>query len=101
MICSGAFRFDTGGPGSCLRRYSDPTFFRRVSAGPGEKNVGKVRGDKKARKMKVLFFFFLKGSIRQCYQPKYVISLLLCDEIVRLPSFLIFKGILLVAVSLV
>ncbi|XP_030462059.2 SCAR-like protein 2 isoform X1 [Syzygium oleosum] len=45
-------KFDTGGPGSCLRRYSDPTFFRRVSAGPDEKNVGKVRGDKKARKMK-------------------------------------------------
>ncbi|XP_071724603.1 uncharacterized protein [Rutidosis leptorrhynchoides] len=22
-------KFDTGGPGSCLRRYSDPTFFRR------------------------------------------------------------------------
>ncbi|KAF8031116.1 hypothetical protein BT93_D0344 [Corymbia citriodora subsp. variegata] len=45
-------KFDTGGPGSCLRRYSDPTFFRRVSASLDERNVGKVRGDKKARKMK-------------------------------------------------
>ncbi|XP_030547198.2 SCAR-like protein 2 [Rhodamnia argentea] len=45
-------KFDPGGPGSSLRRYSDPTFFRRVSASLDERNVGKVRGDKKARKMK-------------------------------------------------
>ncbi|KAI3440014.1 Protein SCAR (Protein WAVE) [Psidium guajava] len=45
-------KFDAGGPGSSLRRYSDPTFFRRVSASLDERNVGKVRGDKKVRKMK-------------------------------------------------
>lgn len=61
MIYSGAFRFDTGGPGSCLRRYSDPTFFRRVAASLDERNVGKVRGDKKAHKTKVRVF--LKGRI--------------------------------------
>ncbi|KAL0363462.1 UNVERIFIED_CONTAM: protein SCAR3 [Sesamum calycinum] len=26
-------RFDPGGPGSCLKRYSDPTFFKRAASG--------------------------------------------------------------------
>ncbi|XP_038690594.1 protein SCAR1-like isoform X2 [Tripterygium wilfordii] len=45
-------KFDTGGPGSCLRRYSDPTFFRRLSGESTEANTGKVQRDKKARKSK-------------------------------------------------
>lgn len=47
------FRFDTGGPGSCLKRYSDPTFFKRVSARPDEANTEKVQRDRKARRSKV------------------------------------------------
>ncbi|XP_038691612.1 protein SCAR1-like isoform X3 [Tripterygium wilfordii] len=45
-------KFDTSGPGSCLRRYSDPTFFRRVSGESIEANARKVQRDKKARKSK-------------------------------------------------
>lgn len=56
-------KFDTGGPGSCLRRYSDPTFFRRVAASPDERNVGKVRGDKKAHKTKKRRSFPKNGEL--------------------------------------
>ncbi|XP_052201933.1 protein SCAR3-like isoform X2 [Diospyros lotus] len=45
-------KFDSGGPGTCLRRYSDPTFFRRASASSGEANVEKVLKDRKARRSK-------------------------------------------------
>ncbi|XP_023541544.1 protein SCAR3-like isoform X1 [Cucurbita pepo subsp. pepo] len=44
-------KFDTGGPGSCLKRYSDPTFFRRTSTS-GKVSLEKVRSDKKAQKIK-------------------------------------------------
>lgn len=44
-------KFDTGGPGSCLKRYSDPSFFKRVSATSNELNAERQR-DKKARKSK-------------------------------------------------
>lgn len=47
-------RFDTGGPGSCLKRYSDPTFFKRVSAASDEVNAEKVLRERKARRSKVL-----------------------------------------------
>ncbi|KAI4368131.1 hypothetical protein MLD38_016725 [Melastoma candidum] len=45
-------KFDPGGAGSCLRRYSDPTFFRKVSTSTDETNSLRVRGEKKARKIK-------------------------------------------------
>ncbi|KAF2305299.1 hypothetical protein GH714_003548 [Hevea brasiliensis] len=45
-------KFDTGGPGSCLKRYSDPTFFRRASGNYNEPYVEKVPKEKKARKNK-------------------------------------------------
>lgn len=48
------YRFDPGGPGSCLRRYSDPTFFKRASAGYGEACSKKIRKDKKVRRTEVL-----------------------------------------------
>ncbi|XP_011657763.1 protein SCAR3 isoform X2 [Cucumis sativus] len=44
-------KFDTGGPGSCLKRYSDPTFFKRMSTS-GKISLEKVRSDKKAHKIK-------------------------------------------------
>ncbi|XP_022139966.1 protein SCAR3-like isoform X2 [Momordica charantia] len=44
-------KFDTGGPGSCLKRYSDPTFFKRTSTS-GKVSLEKVRSDKKAQKIK-------------------------------------------------
>jgi hypothetical protein len=47
------FRFDTGGPGSCLKRYSDPTFFKKASVTSGEVTTGKIQIDKKARRSKV------------------------------------------------
>ncbi|GMP74329.1 hypothetical protein CsSME_00031780 [Camellia sinensis var. sinensis] len=46
-------KFDTGGPGSCLKRYSDPTYFRRASANSREANVEKVSKDRKACRSKV------------------------------------------------
>lgn len=39
-------KFDIGGPGSCLKRYSDPTYFKRASPG-NIVRVQKVRRDKK------------------------------------------------------
>ncbi|XP_062095899.1 protein SCAR3 isoform X2 [Humulus lupulus] len=45
-------KFDTGGPGSCLKRYSDPTFFKRVSAVSDEVNAEKNPRDRKARRSK-------------------------------------------------
>lgn len=47
------FRFDPGGPGSCLKRYSDPTFFKRASVGSDEEYIEKVLKEKKGRKIKV------------------------------------------------
>lgn len=43
-------KFDAGGPGSCLKRYSDPTFFRRVSGCTIDATADKIQGEKKARK---------------------------------------------------
>ncbi|OAY24938.1 protein SCAR3 isoform X2 [Manihot esculenta] len=45
-------KFDTGGPGSCLKRYSDPTFFRRASGNFNEPDVEKFPKEKKTRKTK-------------------------------------------------
>lgn len=45
-------RFDAGGPGSCLKRYSDPAFFKRASASSEIANGEKPRYEKKARKNK-------------------------------------------------
>ncbi|KAL3576189.1 hypothetical protein D5086_021472 [Populus alba] len=45
-------KFDTGGPGSCLKRYSDPTFFRRASSNATEPDAVKVPKDKRARETK-------------------------------------------------
>ncbi|XP_023000931.1 protein SCAR3-like isoform X2 [Cucurbita maxima] len=44
-------KFDTRGPGSCLKRYSDPTFFKKTSTS-GKISLEKVRSDKKAHKIK-------------------------------------------------
>ncbi|XP_073150142.1 protein SCAR3 isoform X2 [Henckelia pumila] len=46
-------RFDPGGPGSCLKRYSDPTLFKRASVAFGEassKNISKNRQSRKIKK---------------------------------------------------
>ncbi|KAI5657342.1 hypothetical protein M9H77_26135 [Catharanthus roseus] len=45
-------KFDTGGPGSCLKRYSDPSFFRKASTGSEVAYSDKVLKDKKGRKIK-------------------------------------------------
>ncbi|XP_034211846.1 protein SCAR3 isoform X2 [Prunus dulcis] len=45
-------KFDTGGPGSCLKRYSDPTFFKKASANPDEANVEQVRRSRKGQRSK-------------------------------------------------
>jgi len=47
-------RFDINGPGSCLKRYSDPTYFRRASSNLSQGNK-KFQKDKKHCKMKVWF----------------------------------------------
>ncbi|XP_061977193.1 protein SCAR1-like isoform X3 [Populus nigra] len=45
-------KFDTGGPGSCLKRYSDPAYFRRVSGNVTGPDAEKLPKDKIARKSK-------------------------------------------------
>ncbi|KAK9064285.1 hypothetical protein SSX86_015665 [Deinandra increscens subsp. villosa] len=45
-------KFDIGGPGSCFRRYSDPTYFKRSSTGPYEAHLQSVPREKKARRNK-------------------------------------------------
>ncbi|CAA0808795.1 Protein SCAR3 [Striga hermonthica] len=45
-------KFDPAGPGSCLKRYSDPTFFRRASEASGDAICYKTSKDKKGRKIK-------------------------------------------------
>ncbi|KAL5065728.1 hypothetical protein RYX36_027465 [Vicia faba] len=45
-------KFDTGGPGSCFRRYSDPTFFKKVSAVSEERYSEKTKKARKSRKSK-------------------------------------------------
>ncbi|KAK4440049.1 protein SCAR3 [Sesamum alatum] len=45
-------RFDPGGPGSCLKRYSDPTFFKRASVASGEAGTPKVSKDNQGYKIK-------------------------------------------------
>ncbi|XVE51461.1 hypothetical protein DITRI_Ditri02bG0042700 [Diplodiscus trichospermus] len=47
-----AIRFDAGGPGSCLKRYSDPTYFKKASGSSIEEDSGKVPRDKKTHKSK-------------------------------------------------
>ncbi|KAK7318805.1 hypothetical protein RJT34_03512 [Clitoria ternatea] len=45
-------KFDIGGPGSCFRRYSDPTFFKRVAADSDESFFQKTEKARKSRKNK-------------------------------------------------
>ncbi|KAE9610423.1 hypothetical protein Lalb_Chr07g0186451 [Lupinus albus] len=45
-------KFDIGGPGSCFKRYSDPTFFKRVSADSDESYSEKNQKARKTRKNK-------------------------------------------------
>ena len=56
------FRFDTGGPGSCLKRYSDPSYFRRVSGNVTEPDAEKLPKDKRAKKSKVILFSITNSS---------------------------------------
>lgn len=44
-------KYEIGGPGSCLKRYSDPAFFRRAS-GNSSMNDEKSKKERKARKAK-------------------------------------------------
>ncbi|PWA59014.1 SCAR/WAVE family [Artemisia annua] len=46
-------KFDIGGPGSCFKRYSDPTYFKRTSAGRYEAHLQSVPREKKARRNKL------------------------------------------------
>ncbi|CAA2955591.1 Hypothetical predicted protein [Olea europaea subsp. europaea] len=45
-------KFDPGGPGSCVKRYSDPTFFKRASARSNEAYSKKITRDKFVRSIK-------------------------------------------------
>ncbi|XP_022866322.1 protein SCAR3-like isoform X4 [Olea europaea var. sylvestris] len=58
-------KFDPGGPGSCLRRYSDPTFFKRASAGYGEACSKKIRKDKKVRRTERRSSWLMNGKVSQ------------------------------------
>ncbi|XP_021766109.1 SCAR-like protein 2 isoform X2 [Chenopodium quinoa] len=45
-------RFDSGGPGSCLKRYSDPAFFKRASTCSEVSISEKSQRERKAQKIK-------------------------------------------------
>ncbi|KAI3698244.1 hypothetical protein L6452_31357 [Arctium lappa] len=45
-------KFDTDGRGSCFKRYSDPTYLRRASAGPCGTRLQSAQGEKKAQRSK-------------------------------------------------
>ncbi|KAL4563299.1 hypothetical protein LXL04_027339 [Taraxacum kok-saghyz] len=46
-------KYDIGGPGSCFKRYSDPTYFKRTSSSsPYETHLQNVPKEKKARRYK-------------------------------------------------
>ncbi|KAK4271696.1 hypothetical protein QN277_020348 [Acacia crassicarpa] len=45
-------KYDPGGQGSCLRRYSDPTFFKRVSAYSDEAHIEKTEISRKTSRSK-------------------------------------------------
>ncbi|XP_022720400.1 protein SCAR3-like isoform X2 [Durio zibethinus] len=45
-------KFDAGGPGSCLKRYSDPAYFKRASGSSIEEDAEKVPRDMKTRNSK-------------------------------------------------
>ncbi|CAH8345425.1 unnamed protein product [Eruca vesicaria subsp. sativa] len=45
-------RFDAGGPGSCLRKYSDPTFFRKELGNHSKEDDAKAQKDQAHRKRK-------------------------------------------------
>lgn len=47
-------KFDSGGAGSCLRRYSDPTYFRRTWADLHRMEVDKFVKERKRKKLKGL-----------------------------------------------
>lgn len=47
------FRFDVAGAGACLKRYTDPSFFKAESAFPGIASL-EFQREKKPRKVKVL-----------------------------------------------
>ncbi|KAK6124295.1 hypothetical protein DH2020_041952 [Rehmannia glutinosa] len=50
-------RFDPGGPGSCLKRYSDPSFFKRASEASGEASTAKVFKDQKGHNIKLIICY--------------------------------------------
>ncbi|KAI3741650.1 hypothetical protein L1987_59324 [Smallanthus sonchifolius] len=43
-------KYDMGGPGSCFRRYSDPTYFKRSSAGLYEAHLQSIHREKKKKR---------------------------------------------------
>ncbi|XP_043689548.1 protein SCAR3-like isoform X2 [Telopea speciosissima] len=45
-------RFDSGGSGACMKRYSDPSFFKRVLASSVSTDADKVQRENKAHKSK-------------------------------------------------
>ncbi|XP_075091065.1 protein SCAR3 isoform X2 [Nicotiana tabacum] len=65
-------KFDPGGPGSCLKRYSDPTFFKRASVGSDEEYIEKVLKEKKGRKIKKKRSWRRNGEVsRSASMPNY------------------------------
>lgn len=47
-----SYRFDVAGAGACLKRYTDPSFFK-VEAASSTTATAEVQREKKNRKMKV------------------------------------------------
>ena len=51
-FCMASNRFDVAGAGACLKRYTDPSFFKVDSSSSGMMNA-EVQREKKTRKAKV------------------------------------------------
>ncbi|XP_073118619.1 protein SCAR3-like isoform X2 [Henckelia pumila] len=58
-------RFDHGGPGSCLKRYSDPTLFKRASVASGEASIEKILKEENGRKIKRRRSWLSGGKVSQ------------------------------------
>ncbi|XXG90196.1 hypothetical protein AAC387_Pa12g2019 [Persea americana] len=62
-------KFDGAGAGACLRRYSDPSYFKTAWASSEQEKLEKLQGDKRASKGKK------KGSRRRSGELRHAVSI--------------------------
>ncbi|XP_010279123.1 PREDICTED: SCAR-like protein 2 isoform X2 [Nelumbo nucifera] len=78
-------KFDTGGPGACFKRYSDPSYFKRVMTNPELENAEKVQREKKVHKNKK------KGLRQKNGEILHTVSISRCNGRAQLASPSIYR----------